>query len=269
MSATSIPQDAQPSVHGVGYQPRHDSQLGQGFPLSESTQDSHWLARKVGELVAEDFRRAHVFSQFGIDFCCGGGKPLSIACERAEIDPAKVVAALNAVTLTGSKEDELNQLPLDQLIEYIESTHHQYVREKAPLLVEYSEKMIRAHGEHYAEIVPFAGWVRALVEDLMPHLMKEEKILFPAIRAMSHGEQVEACFGHIGNPINAMQHEHEEVGLILQKLHELTNDFTPPEHACTTWRVCYATLAEFEADLHQHIHLENNILFPKALGLAQ
>ncbi|AEG09716.1 iron-sulfur cluster repair di-iron protein [Shewanella baltica OS183] len=269
MSATSITQDAQPSVHGVGSQPRHDSQLGQGSELSESAQDNHWLARKVGELVAEDFRRAHVFSKFGIDFCCGGGKPLAVACERADIDPAKVVAALNAVTLTGSKEDELNQLPLDQLVDYIESTHHQYVREKAPLLVEYSEKMVRAHGEHYAEIIPFAGWVRALVEDLMSHLMKEEKILFPAIRGLSQAEQVETCFGHMGNPINAMQNEHEEVGLILQKLRELTNDFTPPEHACTTWRVCYATLAEFEADLHQHIHLENNILFPKALDLAQ
>lgn len=115
-------------------------------------------SEKVGELVAEDFRRAHVFSQFGIDFCCGGGKSLAVACERANVDPAKVVAALNAATLTGCKEDQLNQLPLDQLIEYIESTHHQYVREKAPLLIEYSEKMVRAHGEHYAEIIPFAGW---------------------------------------------------------------------------------------------------------------
>lgn len=160
MSATSVSKDAQLPPHGF------------------NSQHNHWLERKIGELVAEDFRRAHVFSQFGIDFCCGGGKSLAVACERADVDPAKVVAALNAATLTGSKEDELNQLPLDQLIEYIESTHHQYVREKAPLLVEYSEKMIRAHGEHYAEIVPFAGWVRALVEDLMPHLMKEEKYCF-------------------------------------------------------------------------------------------
>lgn len=229
---------------------------------------SRWLNRKVGELVAEDFHRAHIFSQFGIDFCCGGGKLLSIACERANVDPNKVVAELEEATLKGNKDNELNQLPLTQLIEYIETTHHQYVREKAPLLIEYSEKMVRAHGEHYAEIIPFAGWVRALIEELIPHLMKEEKVLFPAIRALSQGEQVEGCFGHIKNPINAMQHEHEEAGQILQKLHQLTNDFTPPEYACTTWRVCYATLVEFEADLHRHIHLENNILFPKALNLA-
>ncbi|MCL1091538.1 iron-sulfur cluster repair di-iron protein [Shewanella profunda] len=235
----------------------------------ESSVSSTWLDRKVGELVAEDFRRAHIFSQFGIDFCCGGGKPLSTACERAGVNADEVLNALNTMASLGSQDDKLNQLPLSELIDYIEVTHHKYVREKAPLLIEYSEKMVRAHGEHYAEVVPFAGWIRALVEDLMPHLMKEERILFPAIRALSQGEQIEGCFGHIGNPINAMQHEHEEAGAILQKLHELTNDFTPPEYACTTWRVCYATLAEFEADLHQHIHLENNILFPKSLNLAQ
>lgn len=229
---------------------------------------SAMLAKTVGELVAEDFRRAHVFSQFGIDFCCGGGKALSIACERAGADSDQVLLALNSATLTGTQEDKLNQLPLDELMAYIETTHHQYVREKAPLLIEYAEKMVRAHGKNYQEIIPFAGWIRALVDDLLPHLAKEEQILFPAIRALSQGEHIESCFGHIGNPINAMQYEHEEAGQILQKLHALTNGFTPPEYACTTWRVCYATLAEFEADLHRHIHLENNILFPKALNLV-
>lgn len=234
-----------------------------------STAPQTLLERKVGELVAEDFRRAHVFTQFGIDFCCGGGKPLIQACERAKANTDEVLAALAHIALAGSAENELNQLPLVDLIEYIESRHHKYIREKAPLLIEYSEKMVRAHGQEHAEIIPFAGWVRALIEDLMPHLMKEERILFPAIRGLSQGEQVEGCFGHIGNPINAMLHEHEEAGQILQKLHQLTNNFTPPAHACTTWRVCYATLAEFEADLQTHIHLENNILFPKALDFAQ
>ncbi|MGL5048891.1 MAG: iron-sulfur cluster repair di-iron protein [Shewanella sp.] len=235
---------------------------------TRSAMADKWLDTKVGELVSEDFRRAHVFSQFGIDFCCGGGKPLAVACERAGANTDAVVTALNAVALAGAQDSALNQLPLDELIVYIEATHHQYIRDKAPLLIEYSQKMVRAHGEHYAEITPFAGWIRALVEDLMPHLMKEEQILFPAIRALSRGEHVNSCFGHIGNPINAMQHEHEEAGQIMQKLHELTNGFTPPEYACTTWRVCYATLAEFETDLHRHIHLENNILFPKSLQLA-
>lgn len=239
------------------------------FAHEESSKSQSWLDRKVGELVVEDFRRAHVFSQFGIDFCCGGGKLLSVACERAGADTKAVIAALNSASLTKGKEDESNYLPLAELIDFIESTHHQYIRAKGPLLIEYSEKMVRAHGKEHDEIIPFAGLVRALIEDLMPHLMKEEKILFPAIRALSQGEQVNGCFGHISNPINAMQHEHEEAGAILEQLHQLTNDFTPPPHACTTWRVCYATLAEFEADLHRHIYLESNILFPKALVLAQ
>ena len=237
--------------------------------MSLTTQSDVSLSEQgVGQLVAKDFRYAHIFSQFGIDFCCGGGRSLVNACNKANVELSDVMSELKKLERTGQKEDALNQLPVAELIDYIEAKHHSYVREKAPLLVEYSQKMVRAHGEHYAEIKPLAGWIRALVDDLTPHLMKEEQILFPAIRTMGSGETVNACFGHIGNPINAMQHEHDDAARILEKLHELTNDFQPPEHACTTWRVCYATLAEFEADLKQHIHLENNILFPKALALA-
>ena len=231
-----------------------------------SQSDLKLSQQRVGKLVADDFRAAHVFSQFDIDFCCGGGRSLASACSKSGADLAEVEAALVAIDTWGPKEDTLNQLAIDKLIDYIEDTHHTYVREKAPLLLEYSQRMVRAHGENYPEIKPFAGWVQALIEDLVPHLMKEEKILFPAIRAMAAGETVDACFGHIGNPINAMEHEHDEAIQMFEKLHELTNHFQPPEHACTTWRVCYATLAEFEADLKQHIHLENNILFPKALA---
>lgn len=226
------------------------------------------LECSVGELVAQDYRRAHVFSRFGIDFCCGGGRPLKEACDRAEADPSEVMQALLHSAATGTAEDQLDKLPLPELIDYIEATHHTYVREKAPLLLEYAAKMVRAHGENYSEIKPLAGWIRALVDDLMPHLLKEEQILFPAIRALAAGEQVNGCFGHIGNPVRAMEYEHEDAGNVLKKLRELTDDFTPPPHACTTWRICYHTLAEFEADLHRHIHLENNVLFPKTLKLT-
>ncbi|MEC4726165.1 iron-sulfur cluster repair di-iron protein [Shewanella sp. D64] len=237
--------------------------------MSQNHQSNVSLSEQgVGSLVAADFRYAHVFSQFGIDFCCGGGRTLASACDKANVELSIVENELTKLDQQGQKEDRLNLLPVPELIDYIEAKHHSYIREKAPLLIEYSQKMVRAHGERYEEIKPLAGWIRALVDDLTPHLMKEERILFPAIRTMAAGEIVNGCFGHIGNPINAMQHEHDDAGKILEKLHELTNDFQPPEHACTTWRVCYATLAEFEADLKQHIHLENNILFPKALALA-
>ncbi|MBO2655586.1 iron-sulfur cluster repair di-iron protein [Shewanella algae] len=226
------------------------------------------LERRVGELVAEDFRNAHVFSRFGIDFCCGGGHSLASACERAGAEPTEVLHALSQLAAEGTPDDALAKLPLGELIDHIEATHHKYIRDTAPLLLEYAQKMVRAHGEHYEEIKPLAGWIRALMDDLLPHLQKEEQILFPAIRALSQGQEFNACFGHIGNPIRAMEYEHDEAGQILAKLQQLTNHYQAPEHACTTWRVCYATLAEFEADLHRHIHLENNLLFPKALALV-
>lgn len=226
------------------------------------------LECRVGELVAEDFRNAHVFSRFGIDFCCGGGRSLASACERAGAEPTEVLHALSQLAAEGTPDDALAKLPLGELIEHIEATHHKYIRDTAPLLLEYAQKMVRAHGEHYEEIKPLAGWIRALMDDLLPHLQKEEQILFPAIRALSQGQEFNACFGHIGNPIRAMEYEHNEAGQILAKLQQLTNHYQAPEHACTTWRVCYATLAEFEADLHRHIHLENNLLFPKALALV-
>ncbi|WP_372872854.1 iron-sulfur cluster repair di-iron protein [Shewanella sp.] len=227
------------------------------------------LDTRVGELVVQDYRFAHVFSRFGIDFCCGGGRTLSEACERAGADADEVVSALQHSAAEGEPDAVLAGLALPALLDYIEATHHSYVRTTAPLLLEYAAKMVRAHGEHYSEIKPLAGWIQALVEDLLPHLMKEEQILFPAIRAMAGGEQVNGCFGHIGNPIRAMEYEHDEAGTILKRLRELTQDYQPPAHACTTWRICYQTLAEFEADLHRHIHLENNLLFPKTLELAR
>ncbi|QYJ86467.1 iron-sulfur cluster repair di-iron protein [Shewanella mesophila] len=227
------------------------------------------LASRVGEIVANDFRSAHLFSQYGIDFCCGGGISLERAIKRFDADEARLVEALMQLDAQGEKQQGLDQLPIPDLLNYIEATHHSFVREKAPLLIEYSQKMVRAHGESHDEINPLAGWIRVLVEDLMPHLMKEEQILFPAILGLYNQVEMQNCFGHIGNPIDAMLYEHDDALQILEKIREITNDFQPPAHACTTWRVCYATLAEFETDLKQHIYLENNLLFPQALTLTQ
>ncbi|MGL5006805.1 MAG: iron-sulfur cluster repair di-iron protein [Plesiomonas sp.] len=223
---------------------------------------------RVGELVSQDFRSAHVFSRFGIDFCCGGGRTLASACERAKANLADVVRALTELEQAGQADTALAEITPSELIDYLVSTHHAYIRRTAPLLLEYSQKMVRAHGEKYAEILPFAGFIRALMDDLLPHLMKEEQILFPAMLNLISGVQEQTCFGHISNPIRVMEHEHQDAGDIMANLREMTNGFTPPEYACTTWRVCLATLAEFEADLHQHIHLENNLLFPRMLILA-
>ncbi|KPZ72342.1 Iron-sulfur cluster repair protein YtfE [Shewanella sp. P1-14-1] len=169
--------------------------------------------------------------------------------------------------MPSTRFEQLQALPIPALIDHLEATHHQYVRETAPLLVEYSQKMVQAHGEDYAEIKPLAMLIGALIADLMPHLMKEEQILFPAMRRLAAGEEVNGCFGHIGNPINAMEHEHDHAGSVLQQLRELTNNYQVPERACSTWQKCYQTLAEFDADLQVHIHTENELLFPKALAI--
>ena len=163
--------------------------------------------------------------------------------------------------------EQLQPLPLVDLIDHIEATHHAYVRETAPLLIEYTERMVRAHGDDHDEIKPLAHCVRELIDELMPHLMKEEQILFPAIKSLSLGQPMNGCFGHIGNPINMMLHEHDNADTMLQEIRSLTNNYTIPAGVCQTWQACYRTLAEFDADLQAHIAVENNLLFPKALAL--
>ena len=225
------------------------------------------LEKTVGQLVAEDFRVAHVFSKFGIDFCCGGKRTLESAIKKANANSDDVLNALLNTQKVGHSDDYLLQLALPDLIDNIVTTHHQYIRDTAPLLLEYSQKMVRAHGEKYAEVKPLAGWITALMEELLMHIEKEEKILFPAIKALSIGESFNACFGDIRNPIRVMELEHQDAGTILENLESLTNHYQAPEYACTTWKVCYSTLAEFVDDLHKHIHIENNILFPKTIKL--
>jgi regulator of cell morphogenesis and NO signaling len=168
---------------------------------------------------------------------------------------------------TPQTTEQLSLLSLVDLIDHIEATHHRYIRETAPLLIEYTEKMLRAHGDDYDEIKPLAQCVRELIDELMPHLMKEEQILFPAIKSLSLGQPVNGCFGHIGNPINMMLHEHDNADLMLHTIRRLTNDYTIPADVCHTWQACYRTLAEFDADLQAHIDVENTLLFPKTLAL--
>ncbi|CAM4369212.1 hemerythrin domain-containing protein [Shewanella livingstonensis] len=168
---------------------------------------------------------------------------------------------------TAQTTEQLSLLSLVDLINYIETNHHAYIRKTAPLLIEYTEKMVRAHGDDHDEIKPLALCVRELIDELMPHLMKEEQILFPAIKSLSLGQPANGCFGHIGNPINMMLHEHDNADQMLQSIRRLTNNYTIPASVCHTWQACYRTLAEFDVDLQNHINLENTLLFPKALVL--
>ena len=162
---------------------------------------------------------------------------------------------------------QLDQLSLIDLLNHIEASHHKYIRDTAPLLQEYLQRMVVAHADDHQEILPLSHCVTELIAELMPHLIKEERILFPAIRSLCMGQKVNGCFGHIGNPIHVMEHEHDNAHQILLQLRSITRNYLVPEGACNTWRTCYKTLAEFDADLQMHIHIENNLLFPKALTL--
>lgn len=225
------------------------------------------LEQKVGDIVAKDFRAAHIFTKNNIDFCCGGHRTLKSAIAKVNADENQILSALEKLHNDGFKENALARMTPTDLINYIVEKHHSYTREKLELLMEYSQKMIKAHGANYPEVKDIANEIAEINNDLLPHLEKEEQVLFLGIQALENGIKPSDCCTDINKPINAMEMEHNTVGDILRKLNELTNNYQAPSYACTTWKVCYSTLAEFEADLHKHVHIENNILFPKAISL--
>lgn len=230
--------------------------------------------KTVAEVVTENIKAAHVFKKHGIDFCCGGGVSIARACEKAKVDPSILMAELMDLNNIPDRASNYNAWKLDFLIDHIVNVHHQYVEENSPLLLQYSKRVNQVHGGHYKELAEIEELVTKLVQAMAGHQRKEELILFPFIKklvkAEADGTEVPAVhFGTVENPIHMMEEEHEEAGGFLARISELSNGFTPPQGACNTYKAFYAKLDEFEQDLHHHIHLENNILFPKALKLEK
>ncbi len=227
----------------------------------------------IGELVTKDFRRAEVFKKFGLDFCCGGKKTLTKACKEKGLDVVQIEKELKALEeIPSAPSLDYNQWDLDFLSDYILNTHHKYIRQAIPVILEYTQKVAKVHGERHQEAIEIANNFVKVADELMRHMVKEENVLFPYIKklaaAKKNGTMLEPPhFGSIQNPIDMMETEHEEVGNLLENINMLSYGYTPPADACTTYRLSYAKLKEFEDDLHQHIHLENNILFPKAIAL--
>lgn len=229
--------------------------------------------RTIGDLVAEDYRRATVFKQHGIDFCCGGGKTLEAACAKKGVALGDMQRALEAAEEKSAPE---SMRPAawspDFLADYIVNEHHTYVRESIPILGEFTQKVARVHGNGNPEVIEIARRFEEVAREMSQHMMKEEKVLFPHIKELAtatktHRDPAKPAFGTVRNPIQMMEHEHDQAGALMREIRRLSGNFTPPEHACATWRVSYAKLEEFEDDLHRHVHLENNILFPKAAAL--
>lgn len=229
----------------------------------------------LGSIAANDLRKADVFKKYGLDFCCGGKKTVREACEEKGIDVTQVEKELQQATT----EYKTRPLPygdwaLDFLADYIVNTHHSYVRQSLPELSAYSKKVKSVHQAEHPELVRLQQLVEEVREEMSSHMVKEEQVLFPYIKqlqAKTNGvaPEQEAVFGTVQTPINMMEMEHELVGKNMEELRSITNEYTLPADGCASYALLYKMLEEFENDLHLHIHLENNILFPKALALEK
>ena len=228
----------------------------------------------VAEVVTYNIKTADVFKKHGIDFCCGGGISIKKACEKNNVTFSEIEKELANINNPSSNAYNYDNWKLDFLVDHIENIHHTYVEENTSLVLQYAAKVAKVHGHHYVEVVKVYELFSEVAQELASHMKKEELILFPFIKQLvkAKKEGVKANqphFGTVNNPIAMMEDEHENAGDIFKEINKLTNNYTPPEGACNTFRALYAKLDEFEQDLHQHIHLENNILFPKAILLEK
>lgn len=223
----------------------------------------------VGEIVAADYRAAAVFERFDIDFCCGGGRLLVDACQRAAVSPDAVEQALQSLPPQDVCDGaDVADWPIDRLADHIVATHHEYVRSALPAITRWLRRLRAVHGANHPELLSASASFERMSIELAQHMLKEELVLFPYIRELSStpaGRVKPSPFGTVQNPIRMMEREHREVDGEMLLIRELTNSYKPPADACSTYRVCLAELEQFESDLHRHVHLENDLLFPKAV----
>jgi len=231
-------------------------------------------AKTVREIVIENPSSTRVFEQLGIDYCCGGGKSLEQACLNANLDIDRVVDSLEKSQALPSSQAarDWQKESLAALIAHIENSHHKYTREELTRLALLFDKVCAVHGKKHPELSRIREAFEDLYQELVGHMMKEEMVLFPCIKrmeaaTMANGQVAHALFGSLQHPIAMMEHEHDSAGGALRVMRDASNGFVAPVDACISFQTLYHTLAGFEADLHQHIHLENNILFPRAMAM--
>jgi regulator of cell morphogenesis and NO signaling len=230
--------------------------------------------KTVGEIASENPATVRVFEKYQIDFCCGGKMPIEEACRQRGIDADGLMAELEKVSSEEPKESkDWASASLDELIAHILNTHHAYLREELPRLTRMAAKVAEAHGErHGRSLVPLQSIVLELRNELESHMWKEEMVLFPLIRNLEAAKEAgtkapPAHCGSVNNPIRVMEHEHDAAGQALEEMRRLTDNYTLPQDACNTYKAFFYEMQEFEKDMHRHIHLENNILFPRASKL--
>ncbi len=231
--------------------------------------------KQVRDLAIEQPSSVRVFEHFGIDYCCGGRKPLAQVCAEQEISLPEILEKLaEAQRVSPEPTEPWTARPLSELIKHIVQECHAPTRSELERLTALSQKVRNRHSTLHPELTQVAELVQQIVEEMTPHMDKEERVLFPYIisleEAHRHGlPKPYAFFGSVATPIATMMAEHDIVGAALARIRELTNDFVLPERACPTYHALYTTLADFERLTHRHVHLENNVLFVRAIDLAE
>ena len=229
----------------------------------------------LGELAAADVRKAEVFKKFGIDFCCGGKKSLKQACEELKLDVAQVEKELNeTVQQSRGTSFDFNRWELDFLSDYIYNEHHQYYYAEGPIIADLMQKVYNHHGASHPFLQKLSAMYKTLQSELSAHFLKEEKIIFPHIKNLVNAKKTNTApvmdgIDNIQTPLQVMEADHEAAGGLLAEMRALTNGYTLPADACNSFALLYHKMKALEEDLHQHIHLENNILFAKAAKLEK
>jgi regulator of cell morphogenesis and NO signaling len=230
--------------------------------------------KTVRELAVEVPNATRVLEKFGIDYCCGGQRSLEEACRAAKLPLDEVIGALEKAARVETAPSVLPSGSLAELIQHIVATHHKFTREEIVRLRALLEKVCSVHGKNHTELLTIHEIFLGLAQELSIHLMKEENVLFPYIVRMEEtvaqdDSVTPAPFGTVQNPVRMMMQEHDGAGEALRRIREASNDFAAPKDACISYQTLYQALQAFEADLHQHIHLENNILFPRAIAMEE
>jgi regulator of cell morphogenesis and NO signaling len=231
--------------------------------------------KTVRELALESASATRIFEKLGIDYCCGGNKSLEQACRVANLSMDEVIDSLEMADQAARAQQSVRDWqkePLAELISHIQSTHHKYTREELARIAPLLDKVCSVHGKNHPELLQIRSSFQALSAELTMHLMKEENVLFPYIARMEEAAiqnepVVPSPFGSVQNPVSMMEHEHDSAGNALRAMRQASGGYTLPPDVCVSYHALYQALAEFEADLHQHIHLENNILFPRAVAM--
>jgi len=229
----------------------------------------------IGEIVTENYRTASIFNNYNIDFCCKGNVPFGEACSNKNIDSEKLLNEVKTIlNATSDSSLDYQNWQIDLLANHIEAKHHSYVVNKTPEINNFLNKLCSVHGKNHPELFQVREMFSASAGELAKHMKKEELILFPYVRQMVLSQQKNEKlktphFGTVTNPIQMMMTEHSTEGDRFRMMEEITKNYTVPSDGCTTYKVTYSMLKEFQDDLHLHIHLENNILFPKAILMEE